>query len=216
MHLERFRIREKDYDMGVRIEGSMSPVSPQTSTASLVSWTSYCNRKEKVLLISFFAIWLVGGTKSASGVCSDERDRIIKEYVTDKIPLVPQCSDFTRDAHSEHFSFKELNGGDFNWAILRPSLLKGIEETRANFGESLTVNSGYRNPFHNDTLRSQGSWPDSPHVHGNAADFQSSEGSWEKLKTAGKQAGACTEPESMSGSGHVHVDWRGGQCPVNW
>jgi len=156
-------------------------------------------------------------TLTASGLCAtcqDERDKIIQEYVKESSSFVPVCSDFSRDAHASHFSFAELNSGDYSWAILRDRMLKGIDDTRLNFGGSaLVINSGYRNPVHNAGI--SGAATDSQHTHGSAVDFASSQTNWEFLQRSGKQAGACTEPQNLSGWGHVHVDWRG-ECPPNW
>jgi len=149
-----------------------------------------------------------------SQTCQDERDKIIEEYVSKQLFFVPVCSDFTRDAHSPHFSFPELNGGDYPWAILRDGLLQGIEQTRSNFGGvPLTINSGYRNPVHNAGIA--GAATDSQHTHGAAVDFAANQTTWDSLQRAGKRAGACSEPQILSGWGHVHVDWRGA-CPPNW
>ncbi len=152
---------------------------------------------------------------SASEPCNDDRDKIIKEYVDASIEFTPSCNDFTQSDHSDHFSFSELNSGDFSsWAILRSAMLSGIEKTRTNNGGvALTVNSGYRNPNHNAQI--PGSAKNSRHVHGDAVDFQSSSDNWDTLRKAGKDADACSEPQDLSGTGHVHLDWRG-TCPANW
>jgi hypothetical protein len=145
--------------------------------------------------------------------CGDDRDKVIKEYVDGNLSFVPQCLDFTQNRRSTHFLFTELNTGDFSWAILRDDMLKGIEETRSNNGGvALTINSGYRNPIHNEGVSTA---TDSQHIHGTAVDFGSDQASWDFLQRAGKKAGACTEPQQLSGWGHVHVDWRGA-CPPNW
>lgn len=167
-----------------------------------------------LLLILTFAMLWSGRVATAGDACNDERDTMVKEYVDLGVDLRPSCGDFTQNAHSAHFSFAELNSGDFSWAILRTTLLTGIENTRTNNGDSaLTVNSGYRNPKHNATI--PGSAPNSRHVHGDAVDFQSSADTWDSVRKAGKNAGACSEPQELSGTGHVHLDWRG-TCPAGW
>jgi hypothetical protein len=169
----------------------------------------FSNRSLGVLCVAVFVSALALGVN-----CGDNRDKIIKEYVDGSLAFLPQCSDFTQNGHSSHFSFKELNTGDYTWAILRDNMLKGIEDTRTNYGGSaLAVNSGYRNPVHNSGI--SGSATDSRHIHGDAVDFQSDQTAWDSLRKAGKKAGACSEPQTLSGWGHVHVDWRG-DCPLNW
>jgi Peptidase M15 len=148
-----------------------------------------------------------------SAPCGDERDSLVAEYVQANGPFKPSCGDFTRESHSAHFTFAELNSGDFSWAILRAELLAGIEQTRQSYGDPLNVNSGYRNPAHQQSVN--GAVIDSRHVHGDAVDFASVESTWKRVRDAGKQAGACAEPLVLSGSAHVHLDWRG-PCPVNW
>jgi len=158
---------------------------------------------------------VLAGSLFASAACNDDRDKMIKEYVDQTIDFTPACGDFTSDGHSTHFTFAELNTGDFSaWAILRGSLLSGIETTRTKNGNaSLTVNSAYRNPKHNSGV--EGAAKNSRHLHGDAIDFQSDEDSWGGLRQAGKDASACAEPQALSGTGHVHLDWRG-TCPANW
>ncbi|HEX8499937.1 MAG TPA: D-Ala-D-Ala carboxypeptidase family metallohydrolase [Pyrinomonadaceae bacterium] len=146
--------------------------------------------------------------------CNDERDTLIVEYTTYRVNLRPVCVDFTRDAHSEHFTFAELNGGDFPWAILRGDLLRGLENIRARNGDApLRINSGYRNPRHNAGIT--GAARQSQHMYGTAADIASTETTWQVLHDHAKGSNACVEPLDVSGVGHVHVDWRG-PCPSRW
>lgn len=174
---------------------------------------NYVTLTWRILILTIATLWL-GCAATADDTCNDERDTIVKEYTDLGVDFQPTCGDFTQDAHSANFSFAELNSGDFSWAILRATLLTGIEKTRSNNGDSaLTVNSGYRNPKHNATI--PGSAPNSRHVHGDAVDFQSSADTWDSLRKAGKDAGACSEPQDLSGTGHVHLDWRG-TCPAGW
>ncbi len=146
--------------------------------------------------------------------CGDPRDQIIAEYPAYHVDFTPSCPEFTQGAHSEHFTFAELNSGDYTWAIVRLTLLTGIESTRINNGSApLKLNGGYRNPAHNATVPH--SAPSSRHVHGDAVDFASDQSAFDALRAAGKKANACAEPSGMSGYGHVHLDWRG-TCPPTW
>src|SRR5689334_20195645 len=54
--------------------------------------------------------------------CGDDRDKIIKEYKDHNVTLTPTCADFTQTAHSTHFTFSEINKGDFGWALIRKPL----------------------------------------------------------------------------------------------
>ena len=86
--------------------------------------------------------------------CGDQRDTIIAEYPQYGVAFTPTCADFTQTAHSAHFSFARLNSGDYTWAIIRNSLLTGLECVRTGNGNvALTINSGYRNPAHNAAVR---------------------------------------------------------------
>jgi hypothetical protein len=153
----------------------------------------------------------LGSTTAQS--CGTERDSIIAEYGQYNVALTPTCGDFTQTAHSAHFSFAELNSGDYSWAIIRNSLLSGLECVRTGNGNAaLTLNSGYRNPAHNAAV---GGESQSRHMFGDAADIASNAQTWDPLHNAGKSCGACVEPRSATFPGHVHVDWRGG-CPQGW
>jgi hypothetical protein len=144
--------------------------------------------------------------------CGDERDKIIDEYVKSGPNFVPGCNEFSQGTHTEHFSFKELNTGDYAWAILRTELLSGVELIRTNFGGSLIINSAYRNPAHNDAISGA---VDSRHVHGDAVDIRADQATWTTVRAASKNSKACVEPQALSGWAHVHADWRGA-CPLNW
>jgi|GEM_PF-7070609 len=146
--------------------------------------------------------------------CGNPRDAIIAEYPQYGVSFTPTCADFTQNAHSAHFTFAELNSGDYTWAIIRNSLLTGLECVRTGNGnQPLTINSGYRNPAHNAGI--PGAAPQSRHMFGDGADIASNARNWQGLHNIGKNCGACVEPQNVSGAGHVHVDWRG-SCPQNW
>lgn len=150
--------------------------------------------------------------------CGDERDQLIQEYTDYGVTnLHPTCSDFTQTAHSEHFTFAELNWGTYSWAIIRQRLLDGLEAMRTEYGGPLTITSGYRNPAKDATFTNPpNQYPNGQHRFGLAADISSNSLTWLPLSQAGKRAGACVEPLAMSGFAHVHVDWRSGGCPDNW
>ena len=149
--------------------------------------------------------------------CGNDRDSIIIEYydypTSSSNPYIPVCPSFTNSASTAHFSFAELNvNQEYGWAILLRGFLNGLEATRVSYNQAMTVNSGYREPAYNADI---GGAPASPHVFGDAADIASGQTTWQGLHDVAKANGACVEPESESGSTHVHMDWRG-TCPSNW
>jgi hypothetical protein len=181
---------------------------------SLSALQPYRPAHKSLVPVCLFGMMCLAPMFCVAAICGDDRDKVINEYIESSSVFVPECSNFSRTAHSQHFSFKELNTGDFAWAILQDDLLIGIETTRTNYdGGGLTINSGYRNPFHNAKIT--GSATDSRHLHGDAVDFRSEQANWDSIREAGKKAAACSEPQMLSGWGHVHLDWRG-DCPPNW
>lgn len=74
---------------------------------------------------------------------------------------------------SEHFKPKEFaskDGRPSPWPeVVDPDLYFLLEEIRADFGEPIYINSGYRSPEHN---RKIGGVPNSFHVKGQAADIR--------------------------------------------
>jgi hypothetical protein len=156
----------------------------------------------------------ITGDAASSQACGDGRTALIQEYRDHGVHVIPVCADFTRDAHSVHFSFALLNTGDHDWAILRPTLLAGLESIYTQNGDRrIGINSAYRNPARNARL--QGSAPNSRHLYGDAVDITSDEDTWDHFRAIGISLGGCVEPVNLSGTGHVHVDWRG-SCPVGW
>ncbi len=149
--------------------------------------------------------------------CGDDRDTIISEYYNYPTqwpnPYIPICSDFTNSGHTSDFTFAELNVNQtYNWAILLQGFLNGLQATRNTYGSPMTLNSGYREPAENADV---GGAPASQHVFGDAADIASDSTTWKMLAHDANVEGACVEPESESGSAHVHMDWRG-TCPSGW
>jgi len=163
---------------------------------------------------------------------------LTKEYAQNNSGFTPTCSQFTPKTatlSSPDFSFHDLNISDINypdfpdWAILKPVLLTGLEDTRSDNGnQQLTIASGYRSPSV-EHIKSP-KYPKDRHVHGDAADIASNQATWQPLHDAGKQAKACVEPiaeqikeDPQNPYGHVHVDWRAvdheswdGNCPGSW
>lgn len=161
--------------------------------------------------------------------CGDVRDSIILEYITNNVPWLPLCSDFTQTSPDPNFSFTSLNSGDFTWAVIRPALTVGLDDVLASYGP-FHINSGYRDPFREQAVCEEYHvpyHPDSRHQMGDAVDVaSSSKATWTPLAQAACAAGACVEPESYQGNyGHVHMDWRVedgfvlngiGQCDPGW
>ena len=148
--------------------------------------------------------------------CRDDRDKLMDEYATYRIGMNLSCGSFTSEAHTEHFSFAQLNSGNYKWAVLGKNLLNGLEcICKRRPKEQVNLNSGYRNPAHNATLK--GAAPDSRHVHGDAADLASGPRTWQSISRDGKACQACVEPLRLIGNSasHVHVDWRE-KCPTSW
>jgi hypothetical protein len=163
-----------------------------------------------------------------SGVCHDARDQLMAEYPKYNSGFVPVCSDFTPSSVSQpttHFSFDDLNVSDIqrgeylNWAILKSRMLGGLEDWRADYGQPLTINSGYRSPHVQNMINA--SAPRDRHIHGDAADVNAgTQAVWNALHDSALSAGGCVEPVSLSGIGHLHADWRQddwrGMCPATW
>lgn len=74
---------------------------------------------------------------------------------------------------SQHFKpeeFMSKDGAVSPWPeVVDPGLYFLLEEIRADFGEPIYINSGYRSPEHN---RKIGGAPNSFHVKGQAADIR--------------------------------------------
>lgn len=148
--------------------------------------------------------------------CGDDRDKIIKEYKDHGVTLTPACADFTQTAHSQHFSFSEINKGDFAWALIRKPLTVaasdgyGLDKWREEYGSARIVNSGYRNPARNAAV---GGAPQSRHMYGDAVDFRNvavTEDEWNKMNAAAVRAKAdFIEPRNgPCALNCVHADWR--------
>jgi hypothetical protein len=111
-----------------------------------------------------------------------------------------------------HFTFAEIQSNDgAPWALF--TIFENMESWRTNYGAALSLNRGYTTPRHNASI--PGAATNSQHIYGTAADVASGSGDWQAKRDAAKLAGACCEPLSISGYGHVHGDWRG-TCPAGW
>jgi hypothetical protein len=161
--------------------------------------------------------------QSKSSGCGDDRNQLIKEYSNPSYlaDLTPLCSDFTPSSNTNpslHFTFSQLDISDTqnnppspdfpDWAILKSSLLNGLEVIQAAIRNSaLQINSAYRTPLVNNSRSPQ--HPKERHIHGDAVDIQTSKNmSWQTLHNIARNAypNACIEPQDSTG--HIHIDWR--------
>jgi hypothetical protein len=122
------------------------------------------------------------------------RAQIKAEYAKYNVNLTPQCEDFSDARHPDHFSFNELNTGDYTVALIRDPLIvgsstDGLEKWRSQYGSPMTVTSAYRNPARNQAV---GGAAGSRHVFGDAADIATGgdHNVWNSLQTAAQNANA--------------------------
>ena len=110
---------------------------------------------------------------------------------------------------SKYFSSKEFENSTDKEFYLNPTLIKKLDLVREEFGESITVTSGYRSPAHNAKI---GGSPSSQHCLGKAADIRPSANSKEKLD---KLYLICEKYFEAVGDGRkkgfIHVDTRTGK-----
>ena len=110
---------------------------------------------------------------------------------------------------SKHFSSKEFENSTDKEFFIDPILLQKLDLVREDFGESITVTSGYRSPAHNAKIGGSSS---SQHCLGKAADIRPTSGSKEKLD---KLYLICEKYFEAVGDGRVkgfiHVDTRTGK-----
>ena len=196
--------------------------SPQPRTATIT-----ITGAETPFTIFINQAGCTGSTCGAAAGCGDERDQLIRDYVFYKVqrlagsgktllPFVPSCSDFTNKAHSQYFTFVELNvpspqvGPVFSWALLEVPLLTGIDAWRVSFENPMHVNSGYREPFQNALA---GGASQSQHMYGTAVDIQNptrDSFGWSLLAVSALQANVdWIEPSNGPCKlACVHGDWR--------
>jgi uncharacterized protein YcbK (DUF882 family) len=110
---------------------------------------------------------------------------------------------------SKYFSSKEFENSTDKQFYVDLDLLKKLDLVREEFGESITVTSGYRSPAHNARI---GGSPSSQHCLGKAADIRPSSSSKEKLD---KLYLLCEKYFEAVGDGRprgfIHVDTRTGK-----
>jgi uncharacterized protein YcbK (DUF882 family) len=110
---------------------------------------------------------------------------------------------------SQYFSTKEFENSTDKEFFIEPELIAKLDKVRAEFGEPITVTSGYRSPAHN--VKIEGS-PNSSHCNGKAADIRPSVSSKEKLD---KLYLICETHFEAVGDGRkkgfIHVDTRTGK-----
>ncbi len=163
---------------------------------------------DRVIPFQYYTPATMTDWKATCSANGDERERLIMEYPTYNVTPTPACSDFTQQSGSQYFTFSELTGGGYTWAILRNALFTGLDATRTNYGQALTINSGYRSPSHNASI---GGSATSRHMFGEAADVDNPNNdlaTWRQICHAGRGANGYIEPRSITGTGYVHIQWR--------
>ena len=164
-----------------------------------------------------------------SALCHDDRDKLITEYAKYGAGYLPVCfaSEFVPSSNTNpapDFSFSVLNQDDIDhndysdWAILKSSMLTGLEQILANYGQTITVKSGYRSPLVQHAISPQ--YPHDRHIHGDAVDIRTGNdfNTWKTLHDIARRlySNACIEPHDSTYS-HFHVDWRPwSQCAPAW
>ena len=110
---------------------------------------------------------------------------------------------------SRYFSSKEFENSTDKEFYIDPVLLEKLDLVREEFGESITITSGYRSPAHNAKI---GGSPSSQHCLGKSADIRPSAASKEKLD---KLYLICENYFEAVGDGRkkgfIHVDTRIGK-----
>jgi hypothetical protein len=152
--------------------------------------------------------------------CDAVRQQIIQEYVDYGVAVIPPCRSFTQTAHSQYFTFSELNTSDYAWALIRSPLTVnqssgyGLDRWRVEYGGPRTINSAYRNPARNARV---GGVPNSRHVYGDAGDLRNeSYGGpnealeWQAMYDAATRAHADWKEATNGPCGLrcFHADWR--------
>lgn len=110
---------------------------------------------------------------------------------------------------SKHFSSKEFENSTDKEFYIDQILLEKLDLVREEFGESITITSGYRSPAHNAKI---GGSSASQHCLGKAADIRPSSSSKQDLD---KLYLICEKYFEAVGDGRnkgfVHVDTRTGK-----
>ena len=154
-----------------------------------------------------------GGRHGSVRLIQDPIDVIRQQYIDMKKNHVLRRHDFVSHGGSANFTFADIQSRDrAKWAVF--SAFPHLEEWRTEYGQPLQINRGFTTPRHNASV--PGAAKNSQHLYGTAADVNSTDADWEEKRDAAKRAGACTEPLAISGSHHVHGDWRVDGCPPGW
>jgi uncharacterized protein YcbK (DUF882 family) len=110
---------------------------------------------------------------------------------------------------SKYFSSKEFENSTDKEFFIDSVLVGKLDLVREEFGEPITITSGYRSPVHN---RKIGGSPSSQHVLGKAADIRPKLSTPEKLN---KLYEICEKHFEAVGDGRkkgfIHVDIRTGK-----
>lgn len=170
--------------------------------------------------------------------CGDNRGYLVKQYVdytvtdiTNGLRFSPVCSNFTASAHSQYFSFSEINipspnlgYPEYEFALVRSPLIAatssgyGLDAWRTAYGNLRIINSGYRDPHQNQLA---GGVAGSRHQFGDAADLRNQSGTLTEynnmVRTAHILKADFVEPTNgPCGTACTHADWRnhgGGYAP---
>jgi hypothetical protein len=159
--------------------------------------------------------------------CGDVRDLMAREYVTSRVSLTPECTDFVDSGHSAYFSFNQFNvacpsqkSAKYPWALLRNPLLVGIDPWVDKYRAIITndykrpyenriINSSYRVPSQNKACKGA---QNSRHMYGDAADLRNisrTKIEWDAMHQAAQGNASWVEgPSGPCRLGCVHADWR--------
>ena len=189
------------------IDGSGVTTGIRGGTTTLTgAWTAYSHNVEfggelgPVCVTSSFSV-APSAQEEVDG-CGDVRDDIIYEYVVRGRDRQPSCGDLSTSGGSTHFSFNELNSGDYRWAWIEGVWTRGLENTRTYYGRPMIITSGYRNPARNDRV---GGVSESARQYGRAADVSATTPeAQEQLVSAAMSAGVVFYQRR---SRHVHLGW---------
>ncbi len=164
--------------------------------------------------LKYVVLASVGDRETALVLEQDPIDTIRQQYIDMRKKRTPSRDEFISFGRSRKgfFRFEEIQSRDrAPWAVF--TALDRLDEWRENYGGPLKVNRGFSTPRHNAKIK--GAAKNSQHLYGTAADIDSDQTDWHAKRDAAREAGACLEPLSISGYGHVHADWRA-QCPPGW
>ena len=169
-------------------------------------------------------------------ISQDDIDKCRQEYEDFKVGkyvgklYFPSRNEFSYSGQSPggHFTFSNLSGGDYTFAIVKESLYEGLECIREQIqvldglgSKELTIVGGYRNPQHNydigkDPDQVSGAH-DSPHQWGVAADIRWFDINGDGLidttdfakfdDIATEKCGAAWTESYADAKNHYHVNW---------